>query len=242
MNTSRGLRPLFALAALIPLLLAIEPASLDARTKTARTQTVHALPHQPSLPSPQETMNAWTIGLAGGLIEGAPIRFAAEISRVVDDGDNLHVLPIVTRGPTENVNSLLYLRGIDAAIINADVLDEYRSQVPDIQRRVTYVLNLFPSELHVFVRPEIQNLKDLVGKKVNFNTQGTAAAYSGPLIFSRLGLDVQQTFIPHPLALEQMRKGEIAAVVFITSKPVDAFVRGHWDPGFKFLPVPYDSK
>jgi len=242
MNTSRGLRPLFALAALIPLLLAIQPASLDARTKTTRTKAVHALPHQPPLPSPQETMNAWTIGLAGGLIEGAPIRFAAEISRVVDDGDNLHVLPIVTRGPTENVNSLLYLRGIDAAIINADALDEYRSQVPDIQRRVTYVLNLFPSELHVFVRPEIQNLKDLVGKKVNFNTQGTAAAYSGPLIFSRLGLDVQQTFIPHPLALEQMRKGEIAAVVFITSKPVDAFVRGHWDPGFKFLPVPYDSK
>jgi hypothetical protein len=77
---------------------------------------------------------------------------------------------------------------------------------------------------------------------VNFNTQGTAAAYSGPLIFSRLGLDVEKTFIPHQVALEQMRKGEIAAVVFITSKPVDAFVRGRWDPGFKFLPVPYDSK
>jgi TRAP-type uncharacterized transport system substrate-binding protein len=227
---------------LIPLLLAIQPTWLDARTKTARTQNVHVVPHQPPLQAPQQAMNAWTVGLAGGLIEGAPIRFAAEISRVVDDGDNLHVLPIVTRGPTENVNSLLYLRGIDAAIINADVLDEYKSQVPDIQRRVTYVLNLFPSELHIFVRPEIQNLKDLVGKKVNFNTQGTAAAYSGPLIFSRLGLDVQQTFIPHPLALEQMRKGEIAAVVFITSKPVDAFVRGHWDPGFKFLPVSYDSK
>jgi TRAP-type uncharacterized transport system substrate-binding protein len=242
MNTSRGLRPLFAIAALIPLLLAIQPTWLGARTKTARAQNVHVVPHQLPLPKPQETMNAWTVGLAGGLIEGAPIRFAAEISRVVDDGDNLHVLPIVTRGPTENVNSLLYLRGIDAAIINADVLDEYRSQVPDIQHRVTYVLNLFPSELHIFVRPEIQNLKDLVGKKVNFNTQGTAAAYSGPLIFSRLGLDVQQTFIPHPLALEQMRKGEIAAVVFITSKPVDAFVRGHWDPGFKFLPVSYDSK
>jgi hypothetical protein len=40
-------------------------------------------------------------------------------------------------------------------------------------------------------------MNDLVGKKVNFNNQGTAAAYSGPLIFSDLGLDVQQTFIPH---------------------------------------------
>jgi TRAP-type uncharacterized transport system substrate-binding protein len=114
--------------------------------------------------------------------------------------------------------------------------------VPDIQRRLAYVLNLFPSELHIFVRPEILKLSDLVGKKVNFNTQGTAAAYSGPLIFSRLGLDVEQTFIPHQVALEQMRKGDIAAVVFVTSKPVDAFVRGHWDPGFKFLPVSYDGK
>lgn len=44
------------------------------------------------------------------------------------------------------------------------------------------MLNLFPSELHVFVRPEIQGLANLAGKKVNFNTLGTAAAYSGPLI------------------------------------------------------------
>ena len=89
--------------------------------------------------------------------------------------------------------------------------------------RLAYVLNLFPSELHIFVRPEIQSLNDLVGKKVNFNNQGTAAAYSGPLIFSRLGLDVQQTFIPHQVALEQMRKGDMAAVVFITSKPGGGF-------------------
>ena len=53
---------------------------------------------------------------------------------------------------------------------------------------------------------------------------------------------MEKTFIPHPVALEQMRKGEMAAVFFITSKPVDAFVRGRWEPGFKFLPVPYESK
>ena len=38
-------------------------------------------------------------------------------------------------------------------------------------------------------------------------------------------------------APQQMRKGEMAAVVFITSKPVDAFLRGQWEPGFKFLLV-----
>lgn len=187
-------------------------------------------------------LNAWALGLAGGLLEGAPIHFATEIARVVNDGGTMHVLPIVTRGPTENVNDLLYLKGVDAAIINSDSLDEYKSQVPQIQQRITYVMSLFPSELHIFVRPEIRSLSQLAGRKVNFNTQGTAAAYSGPLIFSRLGIAVDKMFIPHPVALEQLRRGEIAAVVFVTSKPVDAFVKGKWDEGFKFLPVEHGPK
>ncbi|WP_024508308.1 TAXI family TRAP transporter solute-binding subunit [Bradyrhizobium sp. ARR65] len=190
----------------------------------------------------RDQVNAWSVGLAGGLLEGAPIRFATEMARIVNDNGQMHVLPIVTRGPTENVNDLLYLKGVDVAIINSDSLEEYKSQVPQIQQRIVYILNLFPSELHIFVRPEIHTLADLAGKKVNFNTQGTAAAYSGPLIFSRLGIDVDKTFIPHPAALELMKRGEIAAVVFVTTKPVDAFVKGKWGDGFKFLPVEYGPK
>jgi TRAP-type uncharacterized transport system substrate-binding protein len=238
-NVSSGSAGLVALLSAIVL-------SLQANQVSAQAQ--RAEPATPARPldfaGQQEKINAWTVGLAAGLVEGAPIRLASEMARVVDDGANLHVLPIVTRGPTENVNSLLYLRGVDLAIINSDSLEEYRIQLPEIRKHVTYLLNLFPSELHVFVRPEIKSLQDLAGKKVNFNTLGTAAAYSGPLIFSRLGINIDKTFIPHPLALQQMKKGEsdMAAVVFITSKPVDAFLRGQWDEGFKFLPVAYDAR
>jgi TRAP-type uncharacterized transport system substrate-binding protein len=223
-----------ALALWAPIVLALYPATADAQDQPARRPLTYA--------ERQDKINAWTVGLAAGLIEGAPLRLASEMARVVDDGENLHVLPIVTRGPTENLNSLLYLRGVDLAIVNSDSLDEYKAAFPDIRLHVKYLLSLFPSELHVFVRPEIQSLQDLAGKKVNFNTLGTAAAYSGPLIFSRLGINVEKTFIPHPLALQQMRKGDIAAVVFITTKPIDAFVRGQWEAGFKFLPVTYDSR
>jgi TRAP-type uncharacterized transport system substrate-binding protein len=225
---------LSALALWAAVVLTLCPAMAYAQDQPARRAQTYA--------ERQDKINAWTVGLAAGLIEGAPLRLATEMSRVVDDGENLHVLPIVTRGPTENLNSLLYLRGVDLAIINSDSLDEYKAAFPDIRLHVKYLLSLFPSELHIFVRPEIKSLQDLAGKKVNFNTLGTAAAYSGPLIFSRLGVDVEKTFIPHQVALQQMRKGEMAAVVFITSKPVDAFLRGQWEPGFRFLPVPYDSK
>src|SRR6201996_850813 len=212
--------------------------------------SAHRLPraptrNQPSIAADRDIrgrINSGAVGLAAGLLEGAPIHFATEISRVVNDNSDLTVLPIVTRGPTENVNDLLYLKGVDVAIINSDSLEEYKSQIPQIQQRIVSILSLFPSELHVFVRPEINSLSDLAGKKVNFNTQGTAAAYSGPLIFSRLGIDVEKTFIPHPVALEQMKRGEISAVIFITAKPVDAFVKGKWEDGYKFLPVEYDEK
>jgi TRAP-type uncharacterized transport system substrate-binding protein len=219
-------------------LLTLSASAQDARKK-GREQSPQRSAAETAV---KDRVNAWSVGLAAGLLEGAPIRFATEIARVVNDGGEMHVLPVVTRGPTENVNDLLYLKGIDVAIINSDSLDEYRAQVPQIGSRIVQVLNLFPSELHVFVRPEISSLADLAGKKVNFNTQGTAAAYSGPLIFSRLGIEVEKTFIPHPAALEKMRQGEFAAVVFVTSKPVDAFAKGKWEQGFKFLPVEYGPK
>jgi TRAP-type uncharacterized transport system substrate-binding protein len=250
-----GPRLLAVLSLLTAVVLALMPSQSMAQTgeqaATAPRQEQPAMARQdPAAARPlnfgaqQEKINAWTLGLAAGLIEGAPLRLASEMARVVDDGENLHVLPIVTRGATENLNSLLYLRGVDLAIINSDSLEEYRIQLPEIGRHVTYLLNLFPSELHIFVRPEIQSLQDLAGKKVNFNTLGTAAAYSGPLIFSRLGIDIDKTFIPNPVALQQMKKGEneIAAVVFLTSKPIGTFLRGQWEPGYKFLPVTYDAK
>lgn len=228
------IKPLLAASLLVPVLAG-----------AASAQTLGPGDMRGGVPSARviETFNAWTVGLAGGQLEGAPIRFATEIARIADDGENLHVLPIVTRGPTENVEALLWLRGVDAAIINTDALEQFKALYPNIQHRITYILNLFPSELHVFVRPDIKSLDDLRGKKVNFNTPGTTAAYSGPLLFERMKLAVDKTFIPHQTALEQMRAGQndMAAVVFITSKPVEAFLRGKWAPGFRFLDIPYED-
>jgi TRAP-type uncharacterized transport system substrate-binding protein len=99
--------------------------------------------------------------------------------------------------------------------------------------------------VHIFVRPEIKSLEDLVGKPVNFNTKGTAASYSGPLLFERLGINVKAEFIPHPTAMAEMAKSDrFAATFWISAKPLDPFVKRKWKwpEGFKFLPVPLTEK
>ena len=95
-------------------------------------------------------INGATIGLAAGLPEGAALRFATELARVVDDGTKMRVLPIVTRGSFENVNDLLYLRGVDAAIVNGDVLEHFKKdrKIASIDKRIHYLTHLFPSEVH----------------------------------------------------------------------------------------------
>ena len=193
----------------------------------------------------KERINAWTVGLAAGRLEGAPLQFASELARVLDDGDNMRVLPIVTRGPFDNVFDLLYLRGVDAAIVYGDVLDHFKAkpEFASAWRRINYLLNLFPSEAHLFVRPEIGSLQDLSGKVVNFNSEGTAAAYSGPIIFKQLGIDIKATFIPHSVAMEKMKAGnEVAATFWISSKPLAPFLKGKFPEGFKFLPIEYSEK
>ena len=73
-----------------PIVPALQPGEAAAQDQAAARRA-------PTYEQQQDKMNAWTVGLAAGLIEGAPLRLAAEMGRVVDDGENLHVLPIVTR-------------------------------------------------------------------------------------------------------------------------------------------------
>lgn len=114
-------RMLRRLALSVPLMLALHAGQADAQGQPAAARRPLTYEQQ------QDKMNAWTVGLAAGLVEGAPLRLAAEMARIVDDGDNLHVLPIVTRGPTENMNSLLYLRGVftQGAIWHIDSFDQW---------------------------------------------------------------------------------------------------------------------
>lgn len=190
-----------------------------------------------------ERMNEWTIGLAGGLLEGSFIRFAADIAKVVDDPPNLRVLPVVSFGAVGNVADLLYLKGIDVAITQADVLDHFKREgkIGNIGDRIHYISRFFLSETHIYARAEIKTVADLKGKKVAFNTVGSAANLTGGIIFDRLGIAAERVFINNSLALEKMRTGEISAVVHVVAKPNDLFSKFKPEPGFHFLPVEFSD-
>lgn len=187
-------------------------------------------------------INSWTIGLAGGLPEGTFIRFAAEIARNLNDPEGMRVLPVITQGATDNVRDLLYLRGIDLAITNADVLEHFKriEPIPNIEKRLHFVSEMVISEVHLVVRPEINSVKDLEGKKVSLGAKGAGQSTTGPIVFKRLGVKPEFVYVNNAIALEKMKTGEIVAIVNNGAKPLDLLTKFKNDSDFKFLPIPIE--
>lgn len=189
-------------------------------------------------------INNWTVGLAGGLLEGTFSKYAADMGKALDDGENMRVLPIISYGAVGNVTDLVYLKGVDFAITYADVLDYFKNveKIPGIEKRVNYVIPMFLGPVHIYVRPEIKTFEDLAGKKFGFNTVGSAANYTGGIVFDRLGIKVERVFMNNALALEAMRRGELAGIVHVVGKPNELFAKFKPEPGFHFLPVEFGPK
>lgn len=186
----------------------------------------------------KERKNAGTVGLACGSLGGAYPTLAEEIARVVRDGDDLRVIPMITEGSLGNVEDLLYLRNVDVALTKTLSLDTYqRTHKINLKNRIHYIARLYDSELHILARPEIRSVEDLRGKKINLGHQGNAAYTTLPIVMEALGIDVELVKVDFAIGLEMMEKGEIAATVRVIGKPGDTFTKASGNAGFHFLPI-----
>ena len=191
----------------------------------------------------RDRKNNWTVGVAGGLLSGTYMTFADELAQVLDDGDNLRVIPLVTYGAASNLDDLLYLRGVDVAVTQSDVFEYFRTQrkTTNLESRVHYIIRLPVSEMHVLARDEIKSIEDLRGKKVSFGPAGSASSLTGSIVFQRLGVQVEQVLVDNPSALQKLKSGEIAALVRVIGKPIDFFAKIPPNSGLHFVPIPFSK-
>src|SRR5436309_6416747 len=189
----------------------------------------------------KQRKNAWTVGIAGGLIDGTYMRFADELGKVLDDGDNLRVLPMVSYGAASTLDDLLYLRGVDVAVTQSDVFEYFRTErkTPNLQNRVHYILRLPIAELHVLAKTDIRSLEDLRGKKVNFGPAGSGSSLTGTVVFQRLGVEVEQVLIDQPTALQRLQSGQVDAIARVIPKPIDFFSKIPPNSGLHLVNIPF---
>jgi TRAP-type uncharacterized transport system substrate-binding protein len=159
------------------------------------------------------------------------------------DTSTLRIAPLARQGSVQNVADLLNARGAHAAILPSDVLPYLRDgRLPGADSSIGYIKKLDQEEVHILARQDINSIADLAGKKVNFDLRDSRAFITGSVLFHALKINVQPVSLDQPRALQQLRRGEIAAIVHVAKSPARLFFDLNRDDGVHFLPVPFTDE
>src|SRR6266404_9996784 len=135
--------------------------------------------------SPAAPLDQGVAGINRGVVEletsgaaGISVRIAEDLANLIDDGATRRVLPVVGKGSLQNLTDLKYLRGIDMAIVQSDVLDYAKEQrlVPGLEWSLTYITRLYNEEFHLLAGAAIGNVTELANKKVNVDLRGSGTS------------------------------------------------------------------
>lgn len=191
----------------------------------------------------RERINDNVIFLMGGQLGGGYLKLAHDVSVAIQDEQNLRVLPVVGGAAVQNIRDLLFLKGMDLALTTVQALnllkDSSEIGASTLGNEIAYVAALFPDEMHVVVRKEVNSLRELSGQKVSFNNAGSQTAMLSPKIFDALGISVQAVNMPQDDAIEKIKTGELAASVCICPKPISALPGIAATAGLKLIGVEY---
>ena len=187
-------------------------------------------------------VNRGVVELETGGSAGISVRIAEDLANIVNDGATRRVVPVVGKGSLANLVDLRLLRGIDIAIVPADILDYAKEQnlLAGTDASITYITKLYNEEFHLLARPEIKSIADLANRKVNVGLRDSGTAIMANRLFDALKLSITITNDAQEVALEKLRNGGIAALAFVAGKPAPLFRGLGRDDGFHFLAFPFN--
>ncbi len=187
-------------------------------------------------------INENVVTIMAGSPSGTDLAIVQDLAEVLDDGDNLRVLPMVGKGPEQNIKDVMFLRNVDMGVTQANLLKHFERTGelgPNLKGRIAYIAKLFNEEMHVLVRSDVNDIRELNGKYVNFGAAGSGAEITGRLIFAALGVDPQEVNLNDSDAIEKLKTGDIDATIVVTGKPAPVLANLKDTAGLKLLTVPY---
>ncbi len=199
-------------------------------------------PVRPVSPQPARTTSSiGTVGVITGDIDSTGIRIASDLSRALDNGTDLRIIPIIGKGSIQNINDLLTLKAVDIAIVQSDVMTRFlkTNRQPGIQSRMQYVVKLYSEEFHVLSRMQFLCLQDLNGRRVSFGPKDSGMAITAEAVFEANNISVDPLYLDHEDAIEKLKSGEIDALVYVGGKPSRAFDRITHKDKVHFLDAEY---
>ncbi len=197
-----------------------------------------------AFPNP-DAVNAGTVTIITAPAGGAKSVFAADMARVLDEKDKLRILPILGKGPVQNVIDVLYLKSVDMGLVATDVPEFYKIQYgSDITEKLRYIMKLYNDEIHIIAPTEIKTVFDLEGKRIE--APKDVGLYSAKAIFSRLKINVNYHYThlnDDTGALQEVIVGRSDSLIVGTAKvmPIARNLKNE-NRRLHLVSIPYDRR
>jgi uncharacterized protein len=191
-----------------------------------------------------EQINGNTVAIISGSpsSDATYLQVAYDLAAVLNDGENLRILPVVGIGGPQNIRDVRSLKGIDIGLTQTSILNNFRQSNELLgvhDNKIVYITKLFNLEAHLLVRSDTTSLDQLQGKKVNLDELGSGTNYSIRDVFKRLGIKIEEVNMTQGEAIEKLKSGELAASALVAGKPAQSMLRLKPSDGLSFLPIPY---
>jgi len=194
------------------------------------------------LPAPEKA-NSGTVTVITAPVGGAFAAMGSDLVRVLDDGDDLRVLPIIGKGSVQNLVDIMVLRSVDMGFVVSDALEFVKSEydLPDIEQRVAYIVKLFNNDLHIIARKDIRTIRDLAGKKIM--SERNLGYFTVRTVLDRLNITADVDFKTDDAGgLQKFLNGGADAWIVSAGK-VAPIIRNiqNAEGKFHFVSVPYEK-
>jgi branched-chain amino acid transport system substrate-binding protein len=185
--------------------------------------------------------NANTVSVMTGSFGSTYAQIGADLGSVLDNGESLRVLPFLGRGSVQAVSDILLLRGVDAGIVRKDTLAylERKDFAANMRAQFVYVTKLFNEEMHVLASQSVRSMKELDGKTVVVDQPDSSTFVTAINVFERLGIKPHLVYSEPRLAVDQLRRGEVDAILAVEGKP-SQWLSQIRDADLHLVPVEYD--
>jgi uncharacterized protein len=213
----------------------------QAEQAVARPKASSVVAPRPDLKAITERMNANTLTLVTGNPNLIFTAYGTDLAAVLNDGDELRIMPVISQGAVQNVRDVRFLRGIDLGFTISNILGHYRrtGELGDLEEKLVYIMKISNDEVHLVTRSDITSLEQLRGRKVNFNSKGSGTQMTARDIFTGLNIDVEEINVGPADAFDKLAKREIAATLITSGKPAAAIAQLKASDGYRLIPVPF---
>jgi uncharacterized protein len=187
-----------------------------------------------------DRMNANTVILVTGNPGFIFSEFGNDLAAVLNNGDEMRILPVISQGALQNIRDVRFLKGVDLGFTATNFLGNYRrsGEIGELSDKIVYIARISNDHIHVVTRSNVTALDQLRGQKVNFNSKGSGTALSAQDIFRSLKIDVEEVNLGPADAFEKLKNGEIAATILSGAAPASAIVNLKASDGYHLIPVP----